>query len=159
MEGGKLWYAFKATAKQFTCSSPTLPDGSKNIANLGDIKWAIQSNRNNIILTEEGDTIPKNYFDNDGIIEFKVVWYKQVNGSGGAFDIESAIITMFENDDKLEFGVDYANRGLYRGRDNVVGVHVTGVGVIHNFSALLEDRVIAYNKFMSKFHKQSILKS
>lgn len=116
-------------------------------------RWLIDKSDNNIVLTKHGKTVPLDMILN-GIIQYEIVAYKQVNGSGGAFDVEGWYIDNLR--DRLLFGLGCANRGKYRGNSRKEGVHVAAVIKIINFDDLFRAGVIRYSNNLTEKEKNMI---
>lgn len=148
-----LGYVYKGTAEDFNDRNEYLPDGDLNVANLEQLRWCIQENFNNFLLTGEcsdvgkGRTIPIDLFYN-GTIKTIQICYTQCNGSEGAYQIEGKIIDYAKSEFGLGLG-GVGNKGRSRGRGDVIGVHVFCIIIITNFKELLENGVLAYSSRMS----------
>ena len=140
---GSSWYVLKGTAEN-NGQGPFFKNGVPNIEGHEELRWAIQSNYNNPIVTIDGQTIPIDWFY-DGTIEWEIIWTKQFNGAENAFQAEGDLISFFINSPNYHWGKDYFNQGRYRGCGGVAGVHCVCVIAIKNFGQLLSDKTVGYS--------------
>lgn len=123
---------------------PYFENGVPNIEGHEELRWVIQVNYNNPIVTMDGQTIPIDWFY-DGTIEWEIIWTKQFNGAENAFQAEGDLISFFIESPNYHWGKDYFNQGRYRGCGGVAGVHCVCVIAIKNFGQLLSDKTIGYS--------------
>jgi hypothetical protein len=154
---GAIFYFYKATAEDFSCRDQYLENGDRNVANLEQYRWSIQQNANNFFLTGDGSTTPLEWFL-DGTFVTEELFHIQTNGSEIAFQIEGELIDHGRNNHGMGIG-GVANKGRFRGRGDITGVHVVGCIGILNFKELLRKRVVAYSSKMSEHQKAYVKKN